>query len=1011
MPKELENLTYSNKQTSLNCSPKISVIIPVFNAEHFLQESLDSVLSQTLKEIEIICINDCSTDSSLDILIEYQQFDSRIKVINSSKNLHAGPCRNIGLDICTGEYIHFFDADDILEPNSYKQLYEQAKLHDVDILRCKAYEFNNVTQEISEDPYVSLQNVPNEIFDKVINFLNCPKILSTICVAPWAGLYRKSFLKKEKIRFNSLLCVNDRSFYAQTIFKAQKILISPIFILRYRKNNCYSLIGNRAKHFYCHFESYKIIFEASKNIPIDSRRIYLSEELSDIVFWLEKFNNCVFTKKIREITANFLLTMDVSPWGDTVTDQWWYKKIYAACSQYLGNFITPKVSVIMPVFNSMNYIECSIKSVLKQTIRDFELICIDDGSTDGSYEIIKQYSENDTRISIYTQQHQYAGIARNKGLSLAKGEYITFLDSDDLFTKTALEELYNHAKTIDADVVISKARWFIKDPKISKSAQWVFNDNLLFNMISFVPLDFAENLFQISSGEPWSKIFKKSFIQQNQIKFPPLPRSEDIYFVYLAYALAKKIGVLHKETVLYRKIPNHGIESQKDLYPITSCQVRIYLKEKLEELGLYRLYKKSYINRTIDAIIYNINGCKSRKAIEEIYNIFREYVIPNLEIDMSEATYFTNKKNYKLAKKIADSINFVELWHDCFEKEINISYYAKELRMWYKKVTGNDINFNKPITFNEKIQWLKLFDSTPLKTYLSDKFLVREWIKNNVGAEYLVPLLGGGEYNNFDEINFDILPQSFVIKCTHGPNYFIVVKDKNHFDKKTASLKIRGWLIENFADQDGFELQYIDVSPKIIIEQYLECTSLITYTRYKFWCFNGKVKFVQLLAEIKSNESESLFYDLHWNKLNFSQKSYLNKNKFSKPSNLDKMVWLSQKLSKGFSFLQVCISSSNNGKIYVEGISFYPTPSVYKWSYKSIDERLGKMIRLPKIAYDISTKNFYPSNLPKPKIFSVIKFHDKREFFIKDFPILSVKRNNLFSKINNFRKKYLKYAK
>lgn len=166
-----------------------------------------------------------------------------------------------------------------------------------------------------------------------------------------------------------------------------------------------------------------------------------------------------------------------------------------------------------------------------------------------------------------------------------------------------------------------------------------------------------------------------------------------------------------------------------------------------------------------------------------------------------------------------------------------------------------------------------------------------------------------------------------------------------------------------------------------------------------------------MLAEIKSNESESLFYDLHWNKLNFSQKSYLNKNKFSKPSNLDKMVWLSQKLSKGFSFLQVCISSSNNGKIYVEGISFYPTPSVYKWSYKSIDERLGKMIRLPKIAYDISTKNFYPSNLPRPKIFSVIKFHDKREFFIKDFPILSVKRNNLFSKINNFRKKYLKYAK
>ena len=135
-----------------------------------------------------------------------------------------------------------------------------------------------------------------------------------------------------------------------------------------------------------------------------------------------------------------------------------------------------------------------------------------------------------------------------------------------------------------------------------------------------------------------------------------------------------------------------------------------------------------------------------------------------------------------------------------FYKNLTPDKYEKELKLWYYRKTGRELDLNNTETFNEKIQWLKLYDSTPLKTKLADKYLVREWIKEKIGEKYLIPLLG--VWDKFDDIDFEKLPNQFVLKANHGSGWNIIVKDKTKLDKKMAKKKFDEWLDRNYAFRD-----------------------------------------------------------------------------------------------------------------------------------------------------------------------------------------------------------------
>lgn len=265
------------------------------------------------------------------------------------------------------------------------------------------------------------------------------------------------------------------------------------------------------------------------------------------------------------------------------------------------------------------------------------------------------------------------------------------------------------------------------------------------------------------------------------------------------------------------------------------------------------------------------------------------------------------------------------------------------LKKWYKKRTGRELNLENPKSFNEKIQWLKLYDNSPLKTKLADKYLVREWIKENLGEEYLIPLLG--VYDSFDEIDFDKLPDKFVLKANHGCAWNIIVKDKQKFDKKKAKKKFDKWMKRNYALKAGFEMQYKDIPPKIVAEAFIQ-DSKGELNDYKVLCFNGEPKFIWIDQGRFSNRTENI-YDTEWNLQPFLLTYENSKEEVPPPKNLETMIEFARKLSKDFALVRVDFYNVD-GKIYFGEMTFTSASGVDVFKPAEYDLKLGEMLELPK---------------------------------------------------------------
>lgn len=265
-------------------APKISIIIPVYNAEKYLRQCLDSVVNQTLKEIEILCINDGSTDSSLDILNEYAEQDKRIKVF-SQKNSGPATARNVGLDNATGDYLWFIDADDWCELNACEYLYKEIQnFSEIDYVHFGTNIFDNQKKITNKDAYYNLTIVPEKFINTVISELN-EKNISILYNLPnelWSKLFRKKFISKNKIRFNDELKNGDDALFSSLAFlKAKSRIYKKECLYNYRifvDDSICNLMRNKK----CTFYNYPL--KIGKNIINCCEEIKLNKNLyKDII--------------------------------------------------------------------------------------------------------------------------------------------------------------------------------------------------------------------------------------------------------------------------------------------------------------------------------------------------------------------------------------------------------------------------------------------------------------------------------------------------------------------------------------------------------------------------------------------------------------------------------------------------------------------------------------------------------------------------------------------------------
>lgn len=267
------------------------------------------------------------------------------------------------------------------------------------------------------------------------------------------------------------------------------------------------------------------------------------------------------------------------------------------------------------------------------------------------------------------------------------------------------------------------------------------------------------------------------------------------------------------------------------------------------------------------------------------------------------------------------------------------------LRIAYRMVTGKTLHLNPPVTYNEKLQWLKLNNCKDQYTSMVDKYEVRKFIEERIGGRYLIPTLG--VWNKPEDIDFDSLPDEFVLKCTHDCGGLVICKDKSKLDCDAAKKQLAECLKHNFYYQ-GREWPYKNVKPRIYAEKYMSNPNEEQLSDYKVFCFNGVPKIIQVDYD-RYTRHKRQFFDTEWNRIDVSFHFLSDtKKQIVKPSVLDEMLELSKKLSAGFPHLRTDFYIIGN-KLYVGEMTFFHGTGFGRWWPESFDAEMGTWLDLSNV--------------------------------------------------------------
>ncbi len=300
-----------------------------------------------------------------------------------------------------------------------------------------------------------------------------------------------------------------------------------------------------------------------------------------------------------------------------------------------------KVSVIVPVYNVEDYLEECIDSILNQSLKDIEIICVDDGSTDRSYEILLELQKKDNRLIILRQKNEYAGTARNKGIEIAQGEYLVFLDSDDFFEENLLKDMYDACIRENADVCVCDADNYDNATHKYFDTGYYWRDALPV-ATSFSKKELGVNTFLFCYPMPWNKMFRKSLIDRYQLRFQKIRKTNDLGFVYLAIACAEKITVVDEKLIHYRVGLSNSLQAKNKGMDKFFAEALLYLKDGLMERNRYQEVKQSFDNLVMRTFVYEYKR-QIKNEHMKMYEWFFKEGIHMFDIDRKHLL-FSNKK-------------------------------------------------------------------------------------------------------------------------------------------------------------------------------------------------------------------------------------------------------------------------------------------------------------------------------------------------------------------------------
>lgn len=496
---------------------KVSVIIPVYNVAPYVRACIESVQHQTFSDFEIICVDDCGTDHSMEVVRELAAKDSRIRILKNERNQGLAYSRNAGLMAARGEYVYFLDSDDMITEQALEKLCllcDSEKLDAAIFCASFCYEDPSLESIFGGNPRIFKETYP-EVLSGIELYKKWMEIWDWMPSQP-RFFYRREFLEKHTIRFIDGMLHEDETFAFDVLMHAKRLRVLPdeYFIRRFRSNSIMTGHMTMKNVFGC----YQILQHVTKEKLAKSR----DEELGIAI----DFYRGKIAKNARGKLQNV-------PESDRTK---------------------PALSVLIPVYNVAPYLGACIDSVLVQDIIDYEIILVDDGSTDESAEIMRKYEALDARIHcVYREQNEGQSVARNVALSMAQGDYVYMLDGDDLLTEDAFVSLMPICEKQAPDMICFENKQFADDASFAKQAKMVlFSYENLEGFYEGVDAFSTLVLEDAISPSVPTYLFKREFLETMELHFEEHILHEDIGFLYQCLLQARTVQILHKPFFLRR---------------------------------------------------------------------------------------------------------------------------------------------------------------------------------------------------------------------------------------------------------------------------------------------------------------------------------------------------------------------------------------------------------------------------------------------------------------------------
>ena len=301
-----------------------------------------------------------------------------------------------------------------------------------------------------------------------------------------------------------------------------------------------------------------------------------------------------------------------------------------------------KISVILTVYNTAPVLAETLNSILSQTLHEFELIVIDDGSTDDSNAILRSYAEKDDRIALVTQENRGVSEARNRGIDMASAPYLLILDGDDIFMPEMFQKLYDSAVSNESDIAVCASYEYNGETFESTLLDYALKMELLpKNSLVFAPYDVADVLFEAFMGWPWDRIYRTEFVRKVGLRFPTMANSEDAFFVYGLLVNAERISIVPEGLIKHRSSRTGSISNSRLKNPEAFYDAITMTKKYIQSNdNWWALYAKSYLNWALDYTLWNIMSLPKGKQRKELANKFVNNFYREIEYDSHEKGYF-----------------------------------------------------------------------------------------------------------------------------------------------------------------------------------------------------------------------------------------------------------------------------------------------------------------------------------------------------------------------------------